>query len=351
MSYLNLTNSTNLNQLGYDQEIAKKITIADNQKIIELDELERTLKKLKDRSVKFVILGVPEGIGPYANKGRNGAYGAWPAFLNQFRNRLKEEVCNKIILLGNVYLADLQRKSEYYDNEREKDRKELRRMVGQIDDRFAPLIRTIFRAGLIPVVIGGGHNNAYPLIREAAQLQDNSISCINLDLHADLRETDGRHSGNSFSYGFENDLLDKYYIFGLYENYHSEKYFDKVKTMQQEGKIDFSTYDQITKRFENSFRNEINRAINWLKNENVKELGLEVDLDSVEGVPASAITEVRIPLSFTLDFVARISTDFAPIYFNISEGAPVLGKRNSKKVVGDIVCTLIEKFITAIAAI
>lgn len=344
MNNLELLKKEDIEDLGYSGKIASKITAAYDKKFSGEKELIKKLAKAKKSGKKFVILGAPEGIGPYANKGRNGAYGAWPAFLSIFPDFLEENVAERLLILGNVKLDDLQRKSEYYENTRKDDRRELRRMVSMIDARLAPILRSIFKSELIPVLVGGGHNNAFPLIKEAAQQTSNKkISCFNLDLHADLRSTDGRHSGNSFSYAFEKGLLEKYYIFGLHENYHSNSYYKKVQDLRSKGKIDYSTYSDITSQLQTSFEIELNKAENWFQDNG--QMGLEVDLDSVEGVPASAITEVRVPFNFTRKFVQRTTKEFAPIYFNLSEGAPDLGKRNSKKVVGRTISYLILDFV------
>jgi len=345
MNNLELLKKEDLENLNYSGEIVSKITIVPDKKLSGDQGLVNRLAKAKKSGKKFVILGAPEGIGPYANKGRNGAYGAWPAFLSIFSDFLEQNIADRLLILGKVKLDDLQRKSKYYDNYRQKDRRELRKMVAIIDARLSPILRSIMEAGLIPILIGGGHNNAFPLIKEAAQLtEEKKISCLNLDLHADLRSTDGRHSGNSFSYAFEKGLLNKYYIFGLHENYHSNSYYKKVQDLRSKGKIDYSTYTNITSQLQTSFEIELNKAENWFQ-EYGQNMGLEVDLDSVEGVPASAITEVRVPFSFTRKFVQRTAKEFAPMYFNLSEGAPDLGKRNSKKVVGRSISRLILDFI------
>jgi formiminoglutamase len=343
MNYLGQLDEKELDSYNYRGPNSQKLTIPDSG---NLDALQSDLKVAKKKDKRFVVLGIPEGIGPYANKGRNGAFGAWSAFLEYFDNYLNDDITQKTILLGKIDLEDLQRRSFYYDNSLAADRQELRRMTEEIDRRVAPVVHAIFKAGLIPIVIGGGHNNAYPLIKEAARIRGHRISCVNLDLHADLRETDGRHSGNSFSYAFKNNLMRKYYIFGLHENYHSTDYFDKIKKLKMEGKIDFSTYSQITETFNRSFENEINRTVSWLQNQDIKHLGLEVDLDSVEGVPASAITELRIPFLFAMRYVKRMVSEFSPLYLNLSEGAPDLGKRNSRQVVGDSISRLLVNFIS-----
>ena len=63
-----------------------------------------------------------------------------------------------------------------------------RHAVNQVDEAVEPLIKLITQYNKIPIAIGGGHNNAYPLIKGAAkglyksgQIPLASINCINLD--------------------------------------------------------------------------------------------------------------------------------------------------------------------------
>ena len=76
--------------------------------------------------------------------------------------------------------------------------------------------------GYIPIVIGGGHNNAYPIIKTISESFNQAIHVFNLDPHADCRALEGRHSGNSFSYAKEHGFIDQYTVFGLHKNYNSE---------------------------------------------------------------------------------------------------------------------------------
>jgi formiminoglutamase len=52
-------------------------------------------------------------------------------------------------------------------------------------------------------------------------LQKENVNAINFDAHSD-RILEGRHSGNGFSYAYEEGFLKKYFIFGLHENYTSK---------------------------------------------------------------------------------------------------------------------------------
>ena len=78
------------------------------------------------------------------------------------------------------------------------------------------------QAGLEPVVIGGGHNNAFGLLRALSTFHHAGVAAVNLDPHCDFRPLEGRHSGNSFSYAASQGYLNRYHILGLHEQKNSE---------------------------------------------------------------------------------------------------------------------------------
>ena len=102
---------------------------------------------------------------------------------------------------------------------------------------------------MFPIAIGGGHNNAYPLIKgsakglyKAGRIPLAQINCINLDAHTDFRPSEGRHSGNGFRYAEEDGYLQKYCAVGVHENYLPQNvWLDIVNNPF----IDFITYEDI----------------------------------------------------------------------------------------------------------
>ena len=88
------------------------------------------------------------------------------------------------------------------------------------------ILRNLFEAGLELVVIGGGHNNCYPIIRAAATHSGRRtlpLDVVNLDPHADCRNVaEGRHSGNGFSTAFGEGLIRKYFLCGYHNRYNSQ---------------------------------------------------------------------------------------------------------------------------------
>ncbi|MEI9959443.1 MAG: arginase family protein [Ferruginibacter sp.] len=85
-----------------------------------------------------------------------------------------------------------------------------RHAVNIIDEEVENMLKVIAAAKKIPIVIGGGHNNAYPIIKgvakglvKAGAIPLAQINCVNLDAHTDYGATEGRHSGNGFKYAEE----------------------------------------------------------------------------------------------------------------------------------------------------
>src|SRR5262249_14979332 len=132
----------------------------------------------------------------------------------------------EILLLGHFDFGDLGRLIEANAHDKEERMQAYRHAVISIDEEVESLVKMITGHEKIPVVIGGGHNNAYPLIKGAAKglykaglIPLAQINAINLDAHTDFRPSEGRHSGNAFRYAEEDGYLQKYCIIGVHENY------------------------------------------------------------------------------------------------------------------------------------
>jgi formiminoglutamase len=75
------------------------------------------------------------------------------------------------------------------------------------------------------------------------------VNAINFDAHSD-RILEGRHSGNGFSYAYEEGFLKKYFIFGLHEIY-LKSVLDLIK--KTDDRVRYNTYDSIGIRKEKEF--------------------------------------------------------------------------------------------------
>src|SRR5690625_3632976 len=91
------------------------------------------------------------------------------------------------------------------------------------------MVSKIIESGKIPIIIGGGHNNAYGNIKGTSLALRKPINILNIDAHTDLRKTDYRHSGNGFSYARKEGFLKYYSMFGIHKNYTPQYIFDKCK--------------------------------------------------------------------------------------------------------------------------
>ena len=174
---------------------------------------EVLLTILNQEIPKFVIVGIAEDIGVRANSGKAGTEGAFDTFLSYFVNTQKNQFFDEknVFLLGEIFVNDIQSASK-----EENDIERLRELCAQVDERVYPVIQSIVLADKTPIIIGGGHNNAYGNIKGTSLALNRKIDVINIDPHADFREEEGRHSGNGFRYAHSQNYIDKYGVWGLH---------------------------------------------------------------------------------------------------------------------------------------
>ena len=185
---------------------------------------EQFEKILKESKAKYALFGVPEDIGVKANEGVGGADTAWFPFLTAFLNIQSNDFLqgDEILLLGHFDFTHVESLIEENAHGHEEKIEAYRHAVIAIDDEVESLAKLISFYGKIPIAIGGGHNNAYPLIKgtakglhKAEKIPLAQINCINLDAHTDYRPAEGRHSGNGFSYAHNAGYLEHYFVLGL----------------------------------------------------------------------------------------------------------------------------------------
>ena len=170
-----------------------------------------TVEFLQTSDAKFVLFGIPEDIGVRANFGRPGAASAWESTIKSIANIQHNRFSkgNQILVLGHLDAAEEMKEVENLDFNILEERKQLSKVVEKIDKEVSHIIFTIVKAGKIPIIIGGGHNNAYGNIKGTALAKGKAINAINFDAHSDFRILEGRHSGNGFSYAYEEGFLKK----------------------------------------------------------------------------------------------------------------------------------------------
>ena len=314
------------------------------EKIITVPEDTDIKAFLKNAEAKYVLFGIPEDIGIRANFGRPGAASAWESALKSIVNIQHNRFCkgDDLIILGQLDVAEEMKLVETLDFENTQDRKMLSDLVSKIDKDVVHIISTIVKAGKIPIIIGGGHNNAYGNIKGTALAKGTPINAINFDAHSDFRILEGRHSGNGFSYAFEEGFLGKYFIFGLHENYTSKKVLDIIK--KNSDRVRFNTYDDIAIRKIKNFEKEMALAYEFIKNE---AYGIEIDLDAIPNIATSAMTPSGFSVAELRHFLHYFGKSKNASYLHICEGAPALGDEKNNHLVGKLIGYLVTDFMKA----
>jgi len=299
---------------------------------------------------RFALLGVPEDLGPRANLGRPGADGAWDAFLAAFLNQQANHFLptEEILLAGRVFTEDLQDDSKGLGSS-PGELATLRTLCAVLDERVAPVVEEIVAAGLVPVVVGGGHNNAYPLLkgvmqglRQRGQAPADGLAVVNCDPHADFRILEGRHSGNGFSQAHQAGLLASYFVVGLHEGYNSREMLDRLRATGG-GLV---TYESLFVRHELDFEQALEQARAHAASRGVP-VGLELDLDAVAGMPSSAQTPNGLTCEEAARFLHRLASQLPVAWLHLPEGAPACQPQGGARHVGRALAFLVSTFVKA----
>lgn len=315
--------------------------------IRDKDQLETSLL---ESPARYVLIGIPEDIGVRANGGVGGADSAWIPFLQSFLNIQSNDFLlgDETLLLGHFDFGDIQFLIEKNAQNEEERLEAYRHAVNTIDEEVENLVKLITAAGRIPIVIGGGHNNAYPLLKgcakglhKAGRIPLAQINCINLDAHTDYRPMEGRHSGNAFRYAEEDGYLSKYCVIGIHENYIPQNvWLDIVNNPF----IDCITFEDIFIHQKRNFIQSIAHATQFTDDNYT---GIELDLDSIQGMLASAITPSGISPQHARQYVSFATMDSKPAYLHICEGASRLANGRADDSTGKLISYLVSDFLKA----
>lgn len=297
---------------------------------------------IKSCDAKYVLFGIPEDIGVRANYGRPGTASSWQNAIEGIANIQHNRFCkgSQILVLGHLDVAVEMTAVENLDFNDIDDRSKLSQLVENIDKEVSHIIFTIIKSGKIPIIIGGGHNNSYGNIKGAALAKGKPINAINFDAHSAFRILEGRHSGNGFSYAYEEGFLKKYFIFGLHENYTSKSVLDILKKI--EDRVRFNTYDSIKIRNEKNFSHEMIKALQFIQN---YYYGIEIDLDALPNIASSAMTISGFSIEELRQFVSFFAKNKNAAYLHICEGAPDLCDSKNTLIIGKLIGYLVTDFI------
>ncbi len=283
----------------------------------ELSFIE-SLDEISDQKSKFVIFGIKEDIGIRANLGIGGAENTWDYSLKALLNIQSNKFLNgnEFLILGSLEFTELMERCKNLDPNEIKDLECLRDCTSQIDSEVQSIVLKIKEAGKIPILIGGGHNNAYGAIKGSSLSVREAIPVLNIDPHADFRSLEGRHSGNGFSYARKEGFLAKYAVFGLHEGYNSSSI---INEFVGDPNLWYQSFEGLLWRESKELDMLFKNALNWL---GYKGMGLELDLDSITNFPVSALNPSGFDLNTIRHFVRTASSLKSCHYFHICEGSP-----------------------------
>jgi formiminoglutamase len=303
---------------------------------------------LQHCDAKFIVFGIPEDIGVKANYGMGGADTSWEPFLSAFLNIQSNDFFTgeNVLVLGHFDFGDL----KYLIDNNAYNKDELidayRHAVSIIDDEVETLLKTIVSYKKIPIVIGGGHNNAYPIIKGVAKglhkaglIAQPQINCINVDAHADYRIAEGRHSGNAFRYAEEDGFLNKYCLVGVQENYIPQ---NVLVDIHQNSNINYITFEEIFLHKKQNFAEAILHAINFT---NDTFTGVELDVDVIQNILSSATTPCGISTMQARQYIAQTAMQSKPAYLHICEAATQLTNGQKNETAGKLLSYLVSDFI------
>jgi len=310
--------------------------------------LESSLQK---SHAKFVLFGVCEDIGVKANYGIGGSSTAWHPFIKSFANTQSNDFLDgdEILVLGHFDFKELEDLIESNAHDEEERLEAYRHAVNRIDTEVEQMVHLITQNKKVPIVIGGGHNNAYPCIKGAAKGWNKAgvteipqINAINLDAHADYRPLEGRHSGNAFHYADEDGYLEKYFVVGLHENYLPQSTWIEFVNNPF---TDCVTYEDIFIHEKQDFMQAIATAITFTEDTLT---GIELDLDCIENTLSSAMSPVGITANQARQYISLCAQDSMPAYLHICEGAAELQNGQKDNTTGKLISYLVSDFIKGV---
>jgi len=296
------------------------------------------LEELSQRKEKYVLFGIPEDIGVRANLGKAGTAKAWNTCLKSLLNIQTNQYTypQNVILLGEVDCSQFMSKASNIGEEDPNYLIKLGELVSQIDEIVAKVVEEIISAGKIPLIIGGGHNNAYGNIKGASIAVNSPVNVLNIDAHTDLRTPDHRHSGNGFSIARRDKYLNKYRMFGIHQNYTPDYIFKQIDSSTQD---EYQLYEHLMLKSSSEINKIFQQELDLVAQ---GKFGLELDCDAIRNFPSSAKSPGGFSFTSVRRFVSLASKEENILYLHLCEAAPTTSTENK---VGKALSYLITDFL------
>lgn len=327
-----------------ETRIGESLTVLESLNDEALQAVAATKLEHAPSARPIALLGVPESIGPRANLGRGGAEQGWQAFLQQFLNMQDSGrlPLTQLVLAGSVDCADLQAASLELNPAEASQLGELRQLCQQLDTRVQAVVQQLFAHGYEVILIGGGHNNALPLLQGLASAQASQVAAVNLDPHSDFRPLEGRHSGNGFSYAHHQGVLAHYQVVGLHEAKNSKATLDQLDDAGF-GYIRAQQLQQLSMR--KVMPSVVRSVVEW-----ALPFGIELDVDAIMQAPASALNFTGVNFDEACSFVRELAALPQVRYLHLAEAAPSChpaGFETGTRAAGQLLSELVLTYLIA----
>lgn len=285
---------------------------------------------IDNASAKFGILGIAEDIGVRLNGGIAGAATAYPVFLkafcniqqNQFFSGADFKIAGTIEMLAGTQPSAMSMQA--------------------LDEIVAKHVLEMLRAGLIPIVVGGGHNNVLPMLKALAHMHDTKINVVNLDPHADLRADAERHSGNGFSFARANNYLHKYAMLGLHQAYNNQYIWDLIAKDQN---LNAVLWEDIFLSNRISWADAIEQSLSFVQG---KPFGVELDIDAIQNALSSAATPVGVLPSAAMQYLYQAALLPNASYLHLPEGIAARADGECQPSMGKLLSYLVQAFVAGV---
>jgi len=304
-----------------------------SQRFSQRDLEVRIGEKVNENSTfNFVVVGIEESIGPLANLGNSGAEFGFEAFCKKFLSMqaTADLSFSSVRIAGKIIAQNNAEHLSMYDQ---------RSQISELDQFVEQVLTKEVGLNEIPIIIGGGHNNAFPIIQSSSKKRNHQLSVVNLDAHADYRPLEGRHSGNPFSYAKEAGILDFYAVLHLQKRYNSQVTIDRLHNDGQ-----FFTFHEDYIDGTRNFADDIQ----WLREKLKKKthVGVELDLDVIENMPSSAVSSSGISMNEARSYIRKMAQLKNIAYLHLPEGAPQndIEKNHVGKALAFLVTDFIEVY-------
>jgi len=321
------------------------------ERIQVLKDPNKVEESLQNSNALYVLIGIKENIGLRANLGEGNPTGIWSPFLSSILNTQSNDFLSgdEMLLLGQFDFNDVSYIIEQSAQSFDEKVDAYRHAVNLIDDEVEQLIHMITQNKKLPIVIGGGQNNAYPCIKGAAKgwfksgvIPFAQINAINVDSCSDYRPLEGRHNGNAFRYAEEDGYLEKYCVVGLHESKIQQNvWLDMVNNPF----IDCITFEDIFLHEKRTFLEAIDHATEFT----VDTLcGIELDLGSIENIVTNGTSPTGISVNQARQYLYFAAIDSQPAYLHISEGDVNMSEDKKVDATAVLVSYLVSDFIKAL---